>query len=328
MSREVAKRALAAFTLCLLALALSGWSNGLNGGDSFGTHDWVLYQANRLATAGGVRWLDWSVAQPATDDPDTVLHDTYHHVYDVWGSPYGDAPTRVQALYDETVRALHSGDREAASRSFGLLSHYYSDICQPMHTDQCPAENAIHSKYELAAQDYTDDPSGNVSWAVADGLVRVPDATAETVRAATSAHGSYSQLVSEFAARGMDAKVLAITRQSVNRAANDLADLLLSAERDSLAGTSMNPRGPIGTATLATQQVTVSATGAAAAVPSTVGTLPQAATSATLPSGSPDDASSGGGAGAIRTPLFWIVVSAAFASALFGALYARRAKGS
>ena len=66
-------------------------------GNGFGTHDWVLYEANQLAESEGYFWLRTGAALRATDDPDTRLHDTYHHVYDVWGTTYGDAPDRVHA---------------------------------------------------------------------------------------------------------------------------------------------------------------------------------------------------------------------------------------
>lgn len=326
MFRHAVRRVSVALLLCVLLPALVGWSNGPNGGDSFGTHDWVLYEANRLATADGVRWLDWNVAQPATDDPDTVLHDTYHHVYDVWSSSYGDAPTRVAELYAETVSELKAGDRVAASKNFGLLAHYYADINNPLHTDQVPEEESIHSAYELAAQTYTDEPNKNSAWVVSDGLRYVPDATAETEQAATTSHGSYQLLVSEFTAKGMDAQVLAITRQSLNRAANDLADLIYSAARDALLPPLQRPPDSTGTPALASESVTTSGSVAASRAVSGQGTASANTAPASTPSEPVQPASSSEG-GQPQTLLFWAVMSAAFAAALFGALRARERGG-
>jgi len=313
--RHALRRAAVALAVCLLIPALVGWSNGPDGGNGFGTHDWTLYEANRLAVAGGATWLDWSVAQPVTDDPDMVLHDTYHHVYDIWGSTYGDAPTRVQALYDETVQHLRVGDRASASRSFGLLSHYYSDICNPLHTDQCVAEEAIHSRYEQVAQTYTDQLDENRDWIVPDGLQQITDVTAETEQAAATSHKSYVSLVTEFAAAGMDAQVTSITRMSLNRAANDLADLMFSAARD--AQLQEQPAEPA-ESVVASNAVVATPGLDVAQVPSGQETASADTTSlsASAESSAPVPAS---GAGP-RLLLFWTVMSAAFGAALFGAL--------
>lgn len=90
----------------------------------------------------------------------------------------------------------------------------------------------MHGRYELAAQKWSDGPGENAAWVVPDGIARCGDVTKKTRDAAAFAHGSYATLVSEYVARGMDATVLAITRTSLDRAANDLADLIASAGMD------------------------------------------------------------------------------------------------
>jgi len=313
--RHALRRVAVALLACLLVPALVGWSNGPDGGQGFGTHDWILYEASRLAVAEGVTWLDWSVAQPVTDDPDMVLHDTYHHVYDIWGSAYGDAPTRVQALYDETVQDLRAGDRVSASRSFGLLSHYYSDICNPLHTDQCVAEEAIHSRYEQLAQTYTDQPDENREWVVPDGLQQITDVTAETEQAAATSHQSYVSLVTEFAAAGMDAQVVSITRMSLSRAANDLADLMFSAAHDAQL---QEPPAERAESDVASHAVVATPGSDIAQVPAGQDTASADATSLSASAeSSPPVPASGAGP---RVLLFWTVMSAAFGASLFGAL--------
>lgn len=225
--------------LVLLALAAAvlparaaAWANGGHRGNGFGTHDWVLLEAHRLARAAGCSWLDLKAALPRTDDPDMRLHDTYHHVYDVWGSRYGDAPRHIQKLYDKAVRQLRAGKRRAASVTFALLSHYYSDICNPLHTDQRRLEERIHASYEAAVQTRTDKRGEHRGW-VRAGRVTVRSSAAAAARgAATWAHRSYKTLVNEYARRGYSPRVNTITRRCLSRAANDLADLLLSIKRD------------------------------------------------------------------------------------------------
>jgi len=306
--------------LCAAVGPIAGWSNGTSGGDSFGTHDWVIREANVVAAASGYTWLDVDVAQLASDDPDTQLHDTYHHVYDVWGSSYGDAPTRIAALYAETVAELRTGDRVAASRSFGLLSHYYSDINNPLHTDQVPQEKSVHSSYELAAQKYTDAPGENAAWVVPDGIQLVSDPAEETRLAAANAHRSYQGLVANYSQGRMNPAVVAITSSSLNRASNDLADLIASAGKaggvvgavasGAPAAAPVAPAAPIvpapiTSATEATETEVATSSSVATVAVLTLDTEPP---SPRLPSGP------------TLALVFWVVAGSVFSVALFGAL--------
>ena len=220
----------------LLVAALAGpaparaWSNG--GGDGFGTHDWILAESARVAREQGHDWVDLRVALPMTDDPDTRLHDTYYHIYQVGGRRYGGSPTKVASLYAQAVAQLRAGDRLGASRSVGLLAHYFGDTNNPLHTDQTKAEERIHGRYELAVEKHTDAPGENGAWLGPMRFTRVRDPAALTVGDAMLAHRSYSALVAEFSARGYDARVEAITRQSLNRAVGGLADILGSIQLD------------------------------------------------------------------------------------------------
>jgi len=98
--RLVVMFALAVFALLLLPAAALGWANGTGGAGGFGTHDWILQEADRLAAQNDAGWVDLDVALPHTDDPDTVFHDFYYHVYDTTGGDvYGGAPKKVALYY-------------------------------------------------------------------------------------------------------------------------------------------------------------------------------------------------------------------------------------
>lgn len=223
--------------LCALSAAVperaAAWANGDHWGNGFGTHDWVLVEADRLARTAGPGWLDLKAALPRTDDPDTRLRDYYHHVYDIWGSHYGDAPRHIEMLYDRAVRQLKAGKRRSASITFALLSHYYSDICNPLHTDQCKLEERIHSSYEDAVETRTDRRGEHRAWVRPDKARVRMSAAAAARGAAKWAHRSYRTLVRAYARRGYSARVNTITRRCLSRAANDLADLLLSVRKAS-----------------------------------------------------------------------------------------------
>lgn len=207
-----------------------GWGNGDSHGNGYGTHDWILDEANRVAglESKGGSWVDLKVALPVTDDPDTVSKDFVYHVYDVWGVKYGKAPEKISKLYGDAVYYKKKGDVKRASISIGLLAHYYGDINNPLHTDQCKLEEKVHSKYENAVNTRTNSKGENEGWIIADGYVRVTNITTETVGAATLAHGDYVALVNGYAKHGYDKTVEAITKRSLNRAVNDLADIIVS----------------------------------------------------------------------------------------------------
>ncbi len=76
------------------------WSNGTDGYNSYGTHDWILDQA--LEAAGDdADWVRRRVALRATDDPDSkdgieFASSPWWHVYDDWGDNYGATPETVE----------------------------------------------------------------------------------------------------------------------------------------------------------------------------------------------------------------------------------------
>lgn len=228
--------ALVVFATLLTGLATArtahAWSNGGDHGNGFGTHDWILYEANRLAEKRGFHWLRLGAALRATDDPDTKLGDTYHHVYDIWGAgTYGDAPDRVQELFARAVRQLKADRPRAASVTFGLLSHYYADICNPTHTDSCAREERMHARHESATQTRTDAKGENRAWVRFNGIQVRAGARASARRAAAFAHQYYWKLVRVYAANGWTSTTATITKKGLNRAVNDLADLLVSVRR-------------------------------------------------------------------------------------------------
>ncbi len=202
------------------------WSNGPEAGNGFGTHDWVLTEAQRLATARGADWLDLTGALPLTDDPDTRFKDFAHHLVDIPNGIVGTAPGRITYLYQSALAALAAGDARAAGVDVALLSHYYADICNPLHTGRSVAERRMHTSYERAVGRLTDTIGENRSWVTADGFERVTNIRARALASATRTKRSYATLVSAYRSRGFNATVRKITRLSLRRAANELADII------------------------------------------------------------------------------------------------------
>ena len=223
---------IALVTLSTLSISVEAhaWSNGANGPNTFGTHDWIVREGVRLAGPAG-RWVCLRTAMRATDDPDVrdgIDHasGTWWHVWDEWGSTYGGAPEAVAVWHRRADRKLARGRRCPASRALGLMAHMLGDVAQPMHTDQTEAEDSVHSSYESAV-DSRCGPSSCRYRARNDGHDGGTPYN-RTRALARQAHRSYSDLVRRYRRGGYTSRVDAITKRQLNRAANVLADLIRS----------------------------------------------------------------------------------------------------
>lgn len=210
--------------------AALGWNNGDHGGNGFGTHDWILHEATRIADRNGTGWFDEEIALAACDDPDTVLFDAVHHEYDIWGDTYGDAPSRIETLFDEAQAHVALGEYDDASYDIGLLSHYLSDISNPLHTDHSDDEDAMHAGYENAVETRTDAPGENRAWVVSLGSPSTDEYgwrwAERAIMRAEYAHEDYATLVAEYSAHGFNAAVDQITRIALLRSVSGTASLI------------------------------------------------------------------------------------------------------
>jgi hypothetical protein len=217
-------------TLMLTALVPStavGWCNGpakKGVGNGYGTHDWILDQAIALAGAEG-KWVKRTTALLATDDPDTQHTAAMYHHFNEAGTSRG-APQIVSDLYH---KAIVAGDMAAASKSLGVLSHYYSDILEPFHVTSAANENlGIHLRYEYLVDDHQH-KAGNVhSWITKRDAEPVTDVRAKTVDAALYARSFFPGLLaSNKASRSVTkGNTFAVTKKVMSRAVNDLADII------------------------------------------------------------------------------------------------------
>lgn len=80
--------------------------------------------------------------------PDTKFKDFQNHVCHVGDTFWGGAPDQAERWYERTVSSLWAEDWPAAVYNAGVLSHYITDPCQPFHTGQSPAEDALHGPVE------------------------------------------------------------------------------------------------------------------------------------------------------------------------------------
>lgn len=220
----MARRILALVLLLLLMTSTSAhaWSNGPNGPDTFGTHDWILDKAFNAADAN---WVNRRVALRATDDPDTrdgIDHASapWWHVYDEWGDTWGGADEAADFWFRRIKRRLENGNNRKASKALGYFAHVVGDVAQPMHTDGSDREDRVHSSYESAVDDrigtYRFDYNGFHHAAPVGRVVVL----------ARRSHRFYTELVREYDSHGYNARVDEITSRQLDRSANVLADLI------------------------------------------------------------------------------------------------------
>ena len=150
VTRVLAALLLAA-ALALPATPALAWANGggANGGDGYGSHDWIVDAAVAVLDGRADDWFDAEAARLASDDPDTVEDrgTRAEHVYRDSGRR-GGAIARISlefdvatAAYQRGAVARDAGDAGAAadafrdaSRHIGLLAHFLGDLAQPFHT--------------------------------------------------------------------------------------------------------------------------------------------------------------------------------------------------
>jgi hypothetical protein len=231
------RRAITFACTLILAMAFSvgtahAWGNGGDQRNGFGTHDWILDEAIRVSGASG-DWVDVQTALLASDDPDSMGTDKTLHVFYQSGL-YGGAPAEVSKLYYEAVLAYRAGDTEQASLCLGRLSHYYSDVLQPFHSNYLvmgKPVSVLHKNYELGVDPYV------LRGRNEDRLPPYASKPATDVRKMTIAAASFSRayypaLRSSFSRSGTidvgSRSVLSLTYTVLGRAVNDLADIIAS----------------------------------------------------------------------------------------------------
>ena len=202
------------------------WSNGAEGCNSYGTHDWVLDQALQ-AVEEQADWVKTRVALRATDDPDCkdgIDHasGTWWHVYDRWGDEWGGADEATAVWFRRVKNRLANGNERGASRALGIMSHFIADVANPMHTDSSEREDGVHSSYESTVDRRIFDFRFNYNG-------QDPAKPGPKTRAvARNSHRHYWDLVRAYDNNGYNSTVQRITKRQLNRAANALSDLITS----------------------------------------------------------------------------------------------------
>ncbi|MEQ9315431.1 MAG: DUF4332 domain-containing protein [Henriciella sp.] len=80
--------------------------------------------------------------------PDAEFKDFKNHVLHVGEGCWGGAQDAATEWYGRAVEALRAKKWSDAAYALGVMSHYFSDPCQPFHTGQTEEEGSIHRALE------------------------------------------------------------------------------------------------------------------------------------------------------------------------------------
>ena len=81
-------------------------------------------------------------------DPDTRFRDFQNHVIHVRDGYWGGAPRMAHKWYDRLQRYLRTNRFSDAAHAAGVLSHYFTDPLQPLHTEHSDLEKVLHRPIE------------------------------------------------------------------------------------------------------------------------------------------------------------------------------------
>ncbi|GGB73068.1 DUF4332 domain-containing protein [Henriciella pelagia] len=151
------------------------------------THHFIAMEAlNHIDGPDADDWRNLLLAEhmwllEGAKAPDTDFKDFKNHVLHVSEGNWGGAQDAATEWYGRAVEALRDRKWGYAAYALGVMSHYYSDPCQPFHTGQTEEEGSIHRAVEwsiaksrdeivrrIEAKGYPDVPAGDGPGFVAD----------------------------------------------------------------------------------------------------------------------------------------------------------------
>ncbi len=135
-------------------------------------------------------------------DPDTRFRDFQNHVVHVADGYWGGAPRLAHKWYDRLQGDLERGEYSRAAYAAGVLSHYFTDPIQPLHTGQSERETVVHrpiewsicQSYESLLKQWQDDEL-RIVFQLSEGPGWLGEAI---LHAARFAHRKYAVLVDTY----------------------------------------------------------------------------------------------------------------------------------
>jgi predicted flap endonuclease-1-like 5' DNA nuclease len=116
-------------------------------------HKLALDALRHIRSDDATRWMNvflrhFDAYLQGAKAPDTRFKDFRNHVLHVGDNEWGGALDSVRQWYDRIVVELRARRWRSAVYAAGVLSHYYTDPFQPLHTGQTEEEGRIHRALE------------------------------------------------------------------------------------------------------------------------------------------------------------------------------------
>ena len=174
-----------------------------------GTHHKLAVDALRLLQGQQAkRWQDLFLVNfdqylVGSKAPDDDFKDFRNHVLHVSDGCWGGAITAAEQWYQRTLEALRQERWTEAVYSAGVLSHYVTDPCMPLHTGQSAAENNIHRACEWSVSKSYDFLLNRLTNIFGD-FDQAEHSTSEQwlreliTHNATTAHAEYDRIVRQY----------------------------------------------------------------------------------------------------------------------------------
>ena len=100
---------------------------------------------NRLV---GILLRHYSAYLKGAIDPDTRIRDFHNQILHAEDGYWGGAPRVAHQWYNRLQNHLRDGNYPLAAQAAGLLSHYFTDPIQPLHTASSDREALVHRPLE------------------------------------------------------------------------------------------------------------------------------------------------------------------------------------
>ena len=211
----------------LLAPAARAWQP--DGGTSYGTHQWIVERAVSIA-GGEPAWLDLGIALAGADGS-SESYPGFRSTAMGPGAGSISAAARVAYHYHEALAALAVEDYAGASRSIGALARWYTDLCQPMRAYGKTSRDRLVARYEADVLRATDASGEHASWVSPRSRASFRSIARVATDAAAAARASAPDLISSYRRSGLSETALLLTRRSLSRAANGMADIIVRLDK-------------------------------------------------------------------------------------------------
>ncbi|MDM4017436.1 zinc dependent phospholipase C family protein [Roseiconus lacunae] len=116
-------------------------------------HRFAIDALSHLRTDAGKRLAKWLLRYyphylRGAVDPDVRFRDFHNHLVHVRDGGWGGAPRVAHQWYRRLQKSLRKENFISAAHAAGVLTHYVSDVVQPLHTISDPREAIIHRPLE------------------------------------------------------------------------------------------------------------------------------------------------------------------------------------